>query len=107
MAEGKTGRLHPARIEEAKKLLQRGVYEPAAITLPYMLPPGTPKQRVQELRRAFQETLMDKEFLAEMTKAGLDIDPLTGEHVKKIVHGFFDLERSLVAKLDEILFGTK
>ena len=96
-----------ARTDEARKLLQRGVYDPAAITLPYMLPPGTPKERVQELRRAFQETLKDKEFLAEMTKAGLDIDPLTGEQVEKIILGFFELERPLVAKLDGILYGTK
>ena len=72
-----------------------------------MLPPGTPKECVQELRRAFQETLKDKEFLAEMTKAGLDIDPLTGEHVEKIILGFFELERPLVAKLDGILYGVK
>jgi tripartite-type tricarboxylate transporter receptor subunit TctC len=96
-----------ARSEEAKKLLQRGVYDPAAITLPYMLPPGATKERVQELRRAFQETVKDKDFLAEMSKAGLDIDPLSGEHVEKIVRGLFDLEKPLIAKLDEILYGAK
>lgn len=96
-----------ARTEEDKKLLQRGIYDPAAITLPYMSPPGTAKPRVQELRRAFQDTLKDKEFLAEMTKAGLDIDPLSGEQVEKIILGFFELERPLVAKLDAILYGTK
>ena len=96
-----------ARTEEAKKLLQSGVYDPAAITLPYMLPPGTPKERLQELRRAFQETIQDKEFLAEMAKAGLDIDPLTGEQVERIVRDFFSLEKPLVAKLDEILYGAR
>lgn len=72
-----------------------------------MLPAGTAQQRVQELRRAFQETLKDKEFLAEMTKAGLDMDPLTGEQVEKIILGFLEPERPVVAKLDAIIYGTK
>jgi hypothetical protein len=59
------------------------------------------------LRRAFQETIQDKEFLAEMAKAGLDIDPLTGEQVERIVRDFFSLEKPLVAKLDEILYGAR
>jgi len=42
-----------------------------------------------------------------MTKAGLAIDPLTGEQVEKIILGFFELEPGLVAKLDGILYGTK
>lgn len=69
--------------------------------------PGTPKEHVQTLRRAFQETLRDKEFLADVVKAKLDLDPISGEEVHKIVTELFDLDSPLVSKLHEILYGKK
>ena len=69
----------------------------------YTLPARTPKDRVQVLRRAFQSTLKDKDFLAEAVKSKLDVDPLTDEEVEKIVAGLFKLDAALVAKMAEIL----
>jgi tripartite-type tricarboxylate transporter receptor subunit TctC len=92
-----------AKTDEAKKLIQAGIHDTAAITRPYALPPGTPKDRVQTLRRAFRETLKDKDFLAEAVKSKLDVDPLSGEEVEKIVGGLFKLEPALVAKMGDIL----
>ena len=92
-----------AKTEETRKLIQAGIHDTAAITRPYALPPGTPKDRVQLLRRAFRETLQDKDFLAEAIKSKLDIDPVSGEEVEKIVAGLFKLDAATVAKLSEIL----
>ena len=92
-----------AKTDEAKKLIQAGIHDTAAITRPYALPPGTPKDRVQILRRAFRETLKDKDFLTEAVKSKLDVDPLSGEEVEKIVAGLFKLEPTLVTKMGEIL----
>jgi tripartite-type tricarboxylate transporter receptor subunit TctC len=92
-----------AKTEEARKLIQVGIHDTASITRPYALPPGTPKDRVQMLRRAFRETLKDKDFLAEATKSKLDIDPVSGEEVEKIVAGLFKLDSATVAKMSEIL----
>jgi hypothetical protein len=92
-----------AKTEEARKLIQVGIHDTASITRPYALPPGTPKDRVQMLRRAFRETLKDKDFLAEATKSKLDIDPVSGEEVEKIVAGLFKLDSATVTKMSEIL----
>jgi tripartite-type tricarboxylate transporter receptor subunit TctC len=92
-----------AKTDGARKLIQAGIHDTAAITRPYALPPGTPKDRVQLLRRAFRETLKDRDFLAEAMKSKLDIDPLTGEEVEKIVAGLFKLDSALVTKMAEIL----
>jgi len=43
---------------------------------PYFLPPGVPAERVNALRRAFDATMKDKEFLADAQKISLDVDPL-------------------------------
>lgn len=92
-----------AKTEEARQLIRAGLHEPPAINRPYVLPPGTPKERVQAMRRAFMDTLKDPEFLADAKKTKLDIEPLTGEETEKIVQGLFKLEPALVARLKEIL----
>jgi hypothetical protein len=48
-----------AGIDNAKQILKFGGHDPAAITRPYAVAPGTPKDRVQLLRTAFTETLKD------------------------------------------------
>jgi len=92
-----------AKTDEARKLIQVGIHDTSAVTRPYTLPPGTPKDRVQMLRKAFMETMKDKEFLAEAEKAKLDVDPLSGEETEKIIAGLFQLDRPMVAKLSDIL----
>jgi len=92
-----------AKTDEARKLIQVGVHDFAATARPYVLPPGTPKDRVQILRKAFSETLKDPEFLADANRAKLDINPLTGAELERIVLGIYKLEPHLVAKLKEVL----
>ena len=92
-----------AKTEEARKLIQVGIHDTASITRPYALPPGTPKDRVQMLRRAFRETMKDRDFLAEAVKSKLDVDPVSGEEVEKLVAGLFKLDSATIAKMSEIL----
>ena len=65
---------------------------------PYVLPPGVPADRVAAYRKAFDETMKDPEFLAEAKKLGLDIDPLTGAQVTKVVDEIYDTPPALVAR---------
>jgi tripartite-type tricarboxylate transporter receptor subunit TctC len=69
----------------------------------WALPPGTPKDRVRVLRTAFMDTLKDPELLADAHKAKLDIDPVSGEEIEKVVAGLFHLDATLVGKLREII----
>jgi tripartite-type tricarboxylate transporter receptor subunit TctC len=89
--------------ENGKLLLKYGGHDPAMITRPYAVAPGTPKDRVQLLRNAFVETLKDAEFLADAKKSRLDTDPLTGEEIEKIVAQLFKMDTALVKQLKEIL----
>jgi tripartite-type tricarboxylate transporter receptor subunit TctC len=52
---------------------------------PYMVGPGVPKDRLEALRKAFDATMKDKEFLADMEKAKLDVIPMTGAKVEELV----------------------
>ena len=92
-----------AKTDEARKLIQTGVHDYAAVARPYVLPSATPKERAQLLRKALMDTMKDPEFLAEAKKAKLDIEPLSGEELERIVSRIFKLEPELVEKLKEIL----
>jgi len=53
---------------------------------PYVLPPGTPKDRVAILEDAFRKLLKDPEFLREYRKiVGEDADPLMPEELTKAI----------------------
>ena len=92
-----------AKTEEAKRLIDSLVHSIAPTARPYVLPPATPKNRVQILRSAFMETMKDPEFLAEAKKARLDINPLDGAELEKNVKEVFNLDPKLIPRAKEIL----
>lgn len=91
------------KTEEGRQLLQAGVQDPASFYRPYVAPPRTSKERVETLRRAFDATMKDAEFLADAKKANLDIEPITGQEMAQLVTGIFKLNPTLTAKLKSIL----
>jgi tripartite-type tricarboxylate transporter receptor subunit TctC len=67
------------------------------------VPPATPKDRVQILRKAFTDTLKDPEFLADAKKSKMDIEPVAGEELQKLVLDLYKIDPSTLAKLKEVL----
>ncbi len=92
-----------AKTEEARQLIQVGISDTGITSRLYVLPPGTPKERAQILRRAFISTMKDPEFLAEARKSKLDIDPVDGAEVERTITRLFRLSPSLLEKLKEII----
>jgi tripartite-type tricarboxylate transporter receptor subunit TctC len=52
---------------------------------PFLAPPGIPADRAASLRTAFIETMKDPAFLAEAEKAQLEVNPVPGEELQKLV----------------------
>jgi tripartite-type tricarboxylate transporter receptor subunit TctC len=94
-----------AKTEEGRRLIQVGVQDSSAYARPFVLPPGTPKERIQILRKAFQETLKDNAFRAEAEKAKLSLDPVTAEALEKMVADLFTLDPALLARLKAVLYN--
>jgi tripartite-type tricarboxylate transporter receptor subunit TctC len=92
-----------AKTDEAKRLINSLVHSVGPTARPYVLPPGTPKDRVQILRAAFLKTMKDPKFISEATKAKLDLNPLEGAELERNVHAVFDLDAALVQRAKEIL----
>ena len=87
-----------ARNDEERGIL-RAVMNATEIGTAFFTTPGTPADRVATLRRAFDATMKDPEFLAEAQKTTLTIGPMTGEELQKIVGEVADLPPALLDKV--------
>ncbi len=92
-----------AKTPDARLLIESGIHAPSAILRAYALPPGTPKGRVDLLRNAFNATMKDAEFLAEMKKSKLEINALAGAEVDGFVKKLFQMDAKNVAKIRDVL----
>lgn len=92
-----------AKTAEGRVLIESGVHAPSAILRAYALAPGTPKERINTLRNAFNATMKDPEFVAEMNKSKLEINPLTGAEMESVVKKLFAMDAANVAKIREVL----
>lgn len=94
-----------AKTEEGRKMIDVGIHSDSDIVRTYTLPPGTPKDRVQLLRQAFEATLKDPEFLADAKKSRLNVDPVTPAAIEQDIANLFKLDPAIVGKLKEILYN--
>lgn len=74
-----------------------------ALGRPMLGTPGIPPDRVKILREAFNKTMEDKEFLAELDKRKFDLDPTPGEELEKIVKEAMSQPPEIVARMKKVL----
>jgi len=94
-----------AKTEDARRIIDVGIHADSDIIRTYTLPPGTPKERVQTLRKAFDDTLKDAEFLADAKKSNLSVVPVSVEEIERDINALFKLDPGLVAKLKDLLYN--
>jgi tripartite-type tricarboxylate transporter receptor subunit TctC len=70
-----------------------------SISRPFMVPPGTPPDRVAVLRKAFVDVLADPELRAEAEKSNLDVRSQTGDEVQALVEKIYASPPALIADL--------
>ncbi len=71
---------------------------PGEIARPYIAPPGTPPARVNALRRAFDATMKDAELLNEAKRLNVEISPMTGEDVQKLLTRIYSSPAQVVER---------
>ena len=70
---------------EAERRVFRFMSSSSMVGRPLVAPPGVPAERVAALRRAFDLTMQDKEFLAEAAKLRLDVEPVQADELQALV----------------------
>jgi tripartite-type tricarboxylate transporter receptor subunit TctC len=79
------------------------IFARQAMAWPYAAPPGTPKVRVDELRQAFSKAASDPELLAAAQKSGLEVRPVSGADVERVVDKAYQTPAPLVKLASELL----
>jgi tripartite-type tricarboxylate transporter receptor subunit TctC len=74
---------------------------------PFMMPPGVPQDRLEAMKDAFRKMMADSEFLAEAGKLSLDIDPVPGEEMDKILHRVYATPPDIVDMVRKAIAANK
>ena len=68
----------------------------------FMSTPGVPADRVEVLRKAFDDMMKDPKFLAEAERRKLGVDPMGGEELAAIVADVMRQPPDVVARMMEV-----
>ena len=71
------------------------------------LPPEVPPERVTALRNAFDSTMKDPLYVAEATRIGLEVNPLDGAAVTRLVGEIQATPEPVMSRLRELLTPPK
>ena len=86
-----------AKTDEQRAML-RLIFSRAALGCPFLAPPGVPEERAAILRKAFDDTMKDPEFLAEAAQALLEVAPVSGEELQALIADIFRTPPEIVEK---------
>ena len=91
-----------AKTEDDRQVMQL-VFSQLTFGRPYILPPGTPPERVAALRKAFMAALKDPGAVKDAQGMQLDLDPLSGEAVQQEVAKAYAMPARIVERARQSL----
>jgi tripartite-type tricarboxylate transporter receptor subunit TctC len=94
-----------ARTDEERAIL-RAVMNATEVGTAFFTTPGAPADRVEALRRAFDATMKEPEFLDEARRTSLTVNPLAGDELQKLVVEVSNLSPDLLDKV-RAAYATK
>lgn len=90
-----TAKIEDAKVREAAELIETALH----FHHPLVVPPGTPKETVEALRKGYMEMITDPAFLADIGKLGeMTVNATSGEDISRLV--------ALQLKVDPDVFET-
>ena len=85
--------------KDAEKLqILRLILAAQEMARPFAAPPGIPSDRKAALIAAFDATMKDPEFLAEANRMKLDVNPVTGPALDKLLAELYATPKDVVTK---------
>src|ERR1043166_3495745 len=94
-----------AKSDEARQIF-RLVFGWLDLERPIGAPPGTPEDRVNALREAFDRTMKDPALLADAEKMQVLIEPMTGQAISTFVDEVYRTPADVAAKAARMLGRT-
>lgn len=90
-----------AKSDEQKQLL-RLLNGGDEVGRPFIMSKEVPADRIATIRKAFDDTMRDPAFLADMEKQQLPVHPLTGEQAEALVNELLNVPAAIVAQAKPI-----
>ena len=91
-----------AKTEEDRRLMTFYVGS-EQIGRAFLAPPEIPADRVEALRKAYDETMQDPQLLAEIAQSHSEFSPLSGDKLQRLVAATADVPPTLVARVRNII----
>jgi tripartite-type tricarboxylate transporter receptor subunit TctC len=91
-----------ARNAEEKQSIEF-LYAGQGIGRPFVAPPDLPADRLKMLRDAFNATMKDPDFIADVKKQKLDLEPEDGEHLEALIRKIYATPKPIVDKVSELI----
>jgi tripartite-type tricarboxylate transporter receptor subunit TctC len=88
---------------EEQKQIAKLIFARQVMGRPFLAPPGVPADRAEALRRAFMDTMNDRDFLADAESSRFEITPVSGEHVQMLVNEIYGTSSEIGRKAAAIL----
>ena len=88
---------------EADRQLVDLIMSGAALGRPMTTTPDVPEPRLRALRAAFLAVMKDPEFIAETAKLNIEIDPVSGEAMQKIVANVLATPKAVAERAKPLL----
>jgi tripartite-type tricarboxylate transporter receptor subunit TctC len=79
------------------------LYAGQGIGRPFVAPPGVPADRLKMLRSAFNATMKDADFAAEVQKSKLELEPDDGEHLTALIMKIYATPKPIVDKITSLI----
>ena len=70
---------------------------------PFAAPPGIPADRAAALVAAFNATMKDPEYLADAKKSRIDVNPVTGPEISKLLAELYATPKDVIAKASQAI----
>ncbi len=87
-----------AQNDEQKKVLKLQ-FTAFELGRPLFVAEGIPADRLAALRKAFDQTMKDKDLLAEAETQKLEVNPTTGEEMQKLLTEVYATPKAIIEKL--------
>jgi tripartite-type tricarboxylate transporter receptor subunit TctC len=73
---------------------------------PWVVPPGTPNERVKLLRNAHAKAMADPQLLEEAKKGKMEVEAVSGEELQKLAERMINQPPGVIARVKKVL-GAK
>jgi hypothetical protein len=78
------------------------IFAPQVTAWPLIAPPDLPADRLATLRNAFDATVKDPAFLGDAEKLRIEVEPVQGVEMQKIVKRISGFDRSVIDRALEL-----